>query len=154
MNCEVRHSKPSDASDISKVIISALRETNSRDYSPEIIASVEESFAPEKVEALIAKRTVFTAEIEGRIVGTASLDQAVVRTVFVSPDAQGTGVGKLLISSVIEQARQRGIEKLSVPSTVTAERFYERMGFKSVRDEYHGDERTIVMECHLCPMHS
>jgi GNAT superfamily N-acetyltransferase len=69
--------------------------------------------------------------------------------VFVSPDAQGTGVGKLLISSVIEQARQRGVEKLSVPSTVTAERFYERMGLKSVRDEYHGDERTIVMECHL-----
>jgi hypothetical protein len=39
--------------------------TNIRDYSPEIVARVGESFAPEKIEALIAERTVFTAEIEG-----------------------------------------------------------------------------------------
>jgi hypothetical protein len=35
---------------------------------------------------------------------------------------------------------------LTVPSSVTAEAFYARLGFKAVRDSYHGDERTIIME--------
>jgi hypothetical protein len=35
---------------------------------------------------------------------------------------------------------------LTVPSSVTAEPFYARLGFKAVRDSYFGDERTIIME--------
>jgi hypothetical protein len=34
----------------------------------------------------------------------------------------------------------------SVPSSVTAESFYAKLGFNAVRDSYHGEERTIVME--------
>jgi N-acetylglutamate synthase-like GNAT family acetyltransferase len=62
---------------------------------------------------LIDSRTMFASEIEGRIVGTASLDQAVVRTVFVAPDIQGLGVGRSV--AVMAAARARGIDVLSVP---------------------------------------
>jgi hypothetical protein len=41
---------------------------------------------------------------------------------------------------------------LVVPSSVTAEQFYAMLGFKAVRDSYHGDERTIFMERHLAPV--
>ena len=43
-------------------------------------------------------------------------------------------------------ARARNIPALTVPSSVTAETFYARLGFNAVRDSYHGDERTIIME--------
>jgi histone acetyltransferase (RNA polymerase elongator complex component) len=43
-------------------------------------------------------------------------------------------------------ARERGNTTLVVPSSITAERFYARLGFRAVRDSYHGDERTIIME--------
>jgi len=33
----------------------------------------------------------------------------------------------------------------STPS-ITAEAFYAKLGFNAVRDSYHGDERTIIME--------
>jgi hypothetical protein len=45
--------------------------------------------------------------------------------------------------------RERGIDVLSVPSSVTAEAFYARLGFKAVRNAFHGDERTIIMACRL-----
>jgi hypothetical protein len=35
---------------------------------------------------------------------------------------------------------------LAVASSVTAETFHARLGFKAVRDSYYGDERTIIME--------
>jgi histone acetyltransferase (RNA polymerase elongator complex component) len=51
-----------------------------------------------------------------------------------------------MMAEVERIARERNIPSLTVPSSVTAEPFYARLGFKAVRDSYYGDERTIIME--------
>ena len=149
MDCTIRPALADDAAAISAVILRALRETNAKDYTDEIITRVEQSFSPEAVRALIDKRTVFVAILSSRLVGTASLDGSVVRTVFVAPDVQARGIGKRLMADVERLARERNIPVLTVPSSVTAETFYAKLGFKAVRDNYHGDERTIIMERRL-----
>src|SRR5262249_47724218 len=121
-------------------------ETNGKDYTSEIIERVSQSFSPSALMQLIGKRTVFVATIDGRVVGTASLDGSVVRTVFVAPDAQGRGIGRQLMAEIERTAHEKNIPVLTVPSSVTAEAFYARLGFRAVRDSWHGDERTIVME--------
>jgi N-acetylglutamate synthase-like GNAT family acetyltransferase len=146
MECMIRPALEDDADEISAVILRALRETNAMDYSDAIIERVEHSFSPTAVRELIGKRTVFAATIDGRVVGTASLDGSVVRSVFVAPDVQARGIGKLLMARIESAARERNILKLAVPSSVTAETFYARLGFTAVRDSYYGDERTIIME--------
>ncbi|WFU25620.1 GNAT family N-acetyltransferase [Bradyrhizobium sp. CB1717] len=146
MDCTIRPAMDDDANAISAVILRALRETNAKDYAAEIIERIERSFSPDAVRQLIAKRTVFVATIGRRVVATASLDGSVVRTVFVAPDVQARGIGKLLMAEIERTARERNIPSLTVPSSVTAEGFYARLGFNAVRDSYHGDERTIVME--------
>jgi GNAT superfamily N-acetyltransferase len=146
MDCTIRPARENDAADISGVILRALRETNAKDYTDAIIARVERSFSPDAVRELIGKRAVFVATAGERVVGTASLDGSVVRTVFVAPDVQGRGIGKLLMAEIERTARGRSIAALTVPSSVTAESFYARLGFKAVRDSYHDDERTIIME--------
>ena len=146
MECTVRPALERDADEISAVILRALRETNAKDYTNEIIERVERSFSPPAVRELIGKRTVFVAAIGSRVVGTASLDGSVVRSVFVAPDVQARGIGKLLMARIESTARERNIAKLAVPSSVTAESFYARLGFSALRDSYHGDERTIIME--------
>lgn len=146
MECTIRPALEDDADHISAVILSALRETNAKDYTEEIIERVERSFSPNAVLQLIGKRTMFVATVGSRVVGTASLDGSVVRTVFVAPDAQAQGIGKLLMAEVERTARERNIPSLTVPSSVTAESFYARLGFKAVRDSYYGDERTIIMQ--------
>ncbi|KFC74518.1 putative acetyltransferase [Bosea sp. LC85] len=146
MTIHIRSARADDADAISAVILAALRETNARDYSLDVIAQVERSFSPAAVSELMAKRTMFVAMQADQLVGTASLDGRAVRTVFVRPDVQGRGIGKRLMAEIEQTARDRGVAVLAVPSSVTAERFYARLGFTAVRDSYHGEERTIVME--------
>lgn len=146
MECTIRPALEDDADEISAVILCALRETNAKDYANEIIERVERGFSSSAVLQLIGKRTVFVATVGSRVVGTASLDGSVVRTVFVAPDAQAQGIGKLLMAEIERTARARNIPMLAVPSSVTAETFYARLGFRAVRDSYYGDERTIIME--------
>lgn len=49
MDCTIRPALEDDAADISAVILRALRETNAKDYTDEIIATIERSFSPDAV---------------------------------------------------------------------------------------------------------
>ena len=116
------------------------------DYPEAVIARVAQSFSPAAVSGLLERRTVFVAIDGGTVVGTASLDGQVVRTVFIAPDYQGRGIGRALMAEVERVADEQGVAVLIVPYSITAEPFYAKLGFKTVRDEYYGEERTIVME--------
>jgi predicted N-acetyltransferase YhbS len=142
----VRAATVDDAPAVSRVILDALRQSNAKDYSPEVIERVGASFSPLALLNLFEQREVFVAVYDERIVGTASLDGRAVRTVFVAPEVQRRGVGRRLMEVVEDAARKAGIEVLVVPSSVTAEQFYADLGFKAVRDSFHGEERTIIME--------
>ncbi|KAA3532785.1 MULTISPECIES: GNAT family N-acetyltransferase [Pseudomonas syringae group] len=149
MECHVRPATGEDTTAISRVVIAALRESNSRDYSPDVIAQVERSFAPEAVSALLDKRKIFVALLGENITGTASLDGEVVRSVFVDPSYQGGGIGRQLMNAIHATAVSAGIGALRVPSSITAEKFYAALGYQKIRDEFYGAERTIVMEKRL-----
>lgn len=149
MQCQIRRALAHDAQVISKVVIAALRESNARDYSPEVIAQVEQHFCPAAILTLMKQRQMYVAVVEQHVVGTASLDQAVVRSVFVSPRHQGRGIGQRLMARLKEVATAAQVEELRVPSSLTAESFYAQLGFQKVRDEFHGAERTVIMALRL-----
>ncbi len=74
----------------------------------------------------------FVAEIDGHIVGCAALEiysrkLAEIRSLAVSPDTQGLGVGKRLVTACVERARQNNIyEVMAITST---EGFFMSCGF-------------------------
>jgi len=151
MNVLVRAARAEDAAAISKVIIAALRESNALDYPPEVIAQVEQNFAAPQILSLMSQRQVNVAIHDQVVVGTASLDQQVIRSVFIAPEQQGKGIGKLLMARIESVAATHGLKELRVPSSITAEGFYALLGFQKVRDEFHGAERTVIMLKHLTP---
>ncbi len=61
MECQVRLAKGGDTAAINRVVTAALRESNSQDYSPDVIAQVEWSFDPGAVSARLDKRKIFVA---------------------------------------------------------------------------------------------
>jgi GNAT superfamily N-acetyltransferase len=142
----IRRATDKDADAVSRVIIATLRETNARDYTPDIIARVEQSFSPPAMLEFFRTRRVFVAVLGETLAGTASLDGETVRSMFVDPPFQGHGIGRRLMSEVEQTARADGVVTLTVPSSVTAEPFYARLGYRAIRDSYHGNERTVVME--------
>ncbi len=143
---DIRPATVDDAAQISRVVLAALHESNARDYGPETIARVARSFTPDGIAATLAMRQVFVAVDAARIVGTASRDGAVVRSVFVAPDAQGRGIGRALMAEIDRAAVAAGVATLTLQSSLTALGFYGRLGFRVVREHHHGEERTIVME--------
>ncbi|WP_426108220.1 GNAT family acetyltransferase [Pseudomonas sp. TWR1-1-4] len=153
MSTAVRTAQTADAEGISQVILAALHSSNARDYPADVIARVAANFTPEAVLELLKRRVVLVAVQERVIVATAALDGNVVRSVFVNPSLQGQGIGRLLMIEIELRAREAGVTVLSVPSSLTAEPFYAKLGFHTVRDVYHGNERTLVMEKALLSRH-
>ncbi|WP_449439431.1 GNAT family N-acetyltransferase [Pseudomonas migulae] len=146
MDCLIRIATSEDATAISRVIIDALRETNAQDYTAAIIEQVEQSFSPEAILRLLTQRQVYVATVDHHVVATASLNKDVVRSVFVDPLYQRQGIGKQLMVMIQSTAASGEVKFLRVPSSISAEGFYASLGFKKVRDEFHGTERTIIME--------
>ncbi|WP_095097706.1 GNAT family N-acetyltransferase [Pseudomonas sp. Irchel 3A5] len=146
MDCVIRNAINTDAPAISRIIVAALRKSNARDYSPDIIEQVQQSFSPSAILHFLTCRQVYVASLDDHVVATASLDQDIVRSVFVDPAHQGKGLGHRLMSTLETVATQNGVSLLRVPSSITAEGFYLLLGFQKLRDEFHGAERTIIME--------
>ncbi|MDF3163772.1 GNAT family acetyltransferase [Pseudomonas proteolytica] len=153
MPTAVRLAQASDAEGISQVILAALHSSNAGDYPADVIARVASNFTPQAVLQLLTRRTVLVALQDQQIVATAALDANVVRSVFVNPALQGQGIGRQLMVDIEQRAREAGVTVLSVPSSLTAEPFYTKLGFHTVRDVYHGNERTLVMEKALSSRH-
>lgn len=146
MDYVLRNATSADATAISVVVITALRESNVQDYSPDIIEQVQRSFSPSAILHFLTRRQVYVACLDGRVVATGSLDANTVRSLFVAPTHQGKGIGRRLMATIESVAAQSGVKMLRVPSSITAEGFYLSLGFLKVRDEFHGAERTIIME--------
>jgi len=148
---EIRPATTDDADAICRVAIRTLRVSNARDYPAEVIAELAAGFTPQRIAAFIAGRPFFVAIAHGTIVGTANLDGATARAVFVDPDHQGKGVGTSLMAAVETLARARSATTLHVQSSITAEGFYKRLGYVCVGEEIRGSDRTIPMEKRLAP---
>jgi len=142
---DIRAAGMHDAQAISQVIVQALQQSNAQDYPAAVIERVASNFTPAAVAQLLAIRQVLVAEFDDEVVGTASLDGDVVRTVFVAPSVQGRGVGRALMSAVEQLARQAGVCRLAVPSSLTAQAFYAALGYSLVREIVDNEERTLVM---------
>ncbi len=146
---EIRPAVTDDAAAICRVAIRTLRESNARDYSADVIARLAAGFSPQRIAALIAGRPFYVAIAHGTIVGTANLDGAAARAVFVDPDHQGEGIGASLMAAIEDLARERSVATLSVQSSITAEGFYKKLGYVAVGEKVSGTERTIMMEKRL-----
>lgn len=151
MECQVRPALEADAARVSQVILAALLTSNAQDYPASVIERVQASFTTDSVRQLMQRRQMFVALVDGELLGTASLDGRAVRAVFVDPVYHGHGLGRQLMAAVEQAALDSGLTSLVVPSSVTAEGFYARLGFVRVREHYEGEELTLIMERALSP---
>lgn len=151
MGLVLRKAQLDDASAISTLIIAAIRQTNANDYPAALIESLPEHFSAGQIAARMSMRDTYVALDAGVVIGTASLDDMTVRSVFVLPEYQGRGAGLALMTQIEALALQRSISTLSLPSSITAEGFYKRLGYATIGEVYEGVEKIIVMTKTLVP---
>lgn len=96
---------------------------------------------------LIPPNVLYVAEVHGRTIGTGALKHLAdgigeVKRMYVDPAARGRGVGRSLLSALVDDAIAAGLTRLrleTVPWLVEAHALYESAGFVD-RDDYDGRE--------------
>jgi GNAT superfamily N-acetyltransferase len=86
------------------------------------------------------RQACFIAELDGKPVGCIMLMsgremEGKLRVMFVSEEARGNGIGRLLIQSVFEKAKSIGYKSISLWTTDkqrTARELYKKHGFSLI----------------------
>ena len=137
---DIRKFKENDALKSSNLIRKTLIEINSKHYPDSVINYLVSEFSPEFMLKLSNERDFFVAAINNRIVGTATLLNDYIGTVFVDPEVQGRGIGSKLMETLENLAIQRKVKALKLHSSISAINFYEKLGYlkgkKNVNEEY------------------
>ena len=136
-----------DLQQVSALIQNTLLVSNLTDYDLEIIGNLHAAFSPQQIRALAGKRRIYICEEEGVLLGTIGVENDRVYNFFVSPDRQGSGIGGKLLDFVEKQARDEGLRRLTVDSSLTAVSFYTAKGYRRTGErEDRSFGRTVTME--------
>ena len=147
--------QPLQAEAVSQLIRRNLLEINSRHYSPAFIDYLVAYFSPEQIVEHAQTQHIFVAFQEAEVIGTGGLanfgsaeaPNYYAVAIFVLPEWQGLGVGKLLMAAVEARARALGAQRITVRSAVGARGFYRKLGYR-FKDglEQPDDKGNYLME--------
>ncbi|QDU19978.1 formylmethanofuran dehydrogenase subunit C [Urbifossiella limnaea] len=128
----VREYRPADAPALLDVFRTAIRRTAAADYNAEQVRAWSDA-DPATWAGRFEGRYVRVAVVAGTPVGFAELESnGHVDRVYVSPDHGRRGIGRALVSGLIEEAKRRGLRRLWVEVSLTARPCFESAGFRVV----------------------
>ncbi|WP_024747814.1 GNAT family N-acetyltransferase [Levilactobacillus namurensis] len=136
MVIRARRFEVSDAGVVSSLIARTLRESNSKDYSKEYIEeNVHHLSAKFFIEK--SKQTHFYVFCDSdQIVGTGAIGaywgsetEFSLFDIFVSPDYQGQGIGRLIIETLEADTYFKRAQRVEIPASITGLAFYRHMGY-------------------------
>ncbi len=132
---EITPYRPDDLDELHTLIVQTIRASYPAHYPPRAVEFFVNHHPPVKIAADGASGFVIVARIDGRMVGTATLALDTVARVFVLPEIQGQGFGKILMDRIESQARSSGLTRLVLDASLPALRFYEARGYRKISDE-------------------
>ena len=136
-----------------KLLIRALRKEDSRSAAVVFFEAVHRGAAghysreqrlawagpepdPERWDRVFDGLEGFAAEVDGEFAGFLSLDgEGYIDFAFVHPDHAGTGVAWQIYQKIEQDARERGIGKLTTNASRVARPFFERQGWSVEREQ-------------------
>jgi amino-acid N-acetyltransferase len=129
-----------------------LRQATGPDL-PSIAQLLHEGGLPAGAARERVGRTV-VAQADRRVIATAAWeplgDAALLRSVAVSSDVRGAGVGLLVVAATLRQVARAGVREVYLVTT-DAEAFFTRCGFRTIQREELPDavaaHRQITREC-------
>ena len=135
MSVELREATMDDLEECGRVIYEAFTQLDERHGFPRDFASVEQAI--ELTRPLLEQPSVFgvLAEKRGRVVGCNFLDERDpirgVGPTTIDPDAQGQGIGRLLMAAALERCREvRGVRLTQDAYNVVSLALYTSLGFE------------------------
>ena len=133
---DIRRFREDDAEAVSALIIRTVRISNVKDYPAELMEELVKSQQPVNVLERAGWTHFYVVEDESRIIGCGAIgpywgktDESSLFTIFVLPEYQGRGVGRLIIETLEQDEFFLRAKRIEIPSSITAVNFYRRFGY-------------------------
>ena len=133
----LRRFQKGDEVAVSDVICTTLSISNRTDYPPAFIEENIRSHSPEIIAARAEEAHFYVATDGETIIGCGgitgywgSTEESYLTSIFVLPEEQGKGVGSLIVNRLEADDYFRRAWRTEVGSSLTAVRFYRKMGYE------------------------
>ncbi len=139
----------SDATEVSKIVVSAFQDSVASGLSEEGINAFSGLSSPEAFsKRLVEDNTMFVYEEQGQILGMVELKEGRhVAMLFVSPAHQKRGIGQKLIAAALACRR---VQSVTVSASIPSVPAYQSYGFNVVgAEEEKQGLRYVPMQIEL-----
>ena len=132
------------------LLLRRFRESDLDEVHELVRATIETSYAAVYPPAAVAffhnfhrRETVLSDAAGGQTVVVFSADALVatgtrvgedVRRVFVCPDCQRRGIGRLMMAELETEAKENGVDRVALSASLPALEFYLRLGYEVVSE--------------------
>ena len=135
---KIRRFLHADAEVVAQLIAKTMRTTNIKDYSMEFI---EKDLQSLKANDLIERAKQFHCYViensdNNALIGVGSIGpfwgsktESSLFNIFVDPDYQGHGLGKMIINTLEMDEYFLRASRIEIPASKTALHFYQKMGY-------------------------
>ena len=141
---QIRKAKIEDAKGIVETHYDAIHNTAKMDYDQKALDAWHEGVTQSRIEQMKQilvneKEEIFVCDDNGKIVGFSSIkhDTNELRAVYVRTSYGNKSVGSKLIQALEERASELNLSHIQLHSSITAQRFYMKHGYKSLRKGFH-----------------
>ena len=147
----VRPFEKGDEAAMAEMIAYTLRVSNRDDYTPEYLEDIVNHYPPEFFTEHAADSHFYVLCDGGRIIGCGgitdwwgSTTESFVFSVFVHPDYQGRGLGRMIMEALESDDFFRRASRTGLNSSITAAGFYQRLGYAFVDGITTPDEAGVI----------
>ena len=146
----IRRIKDSDAEAVSRLIRTTIGISNKKDYPEGLMDELIAAETPEHVLERASWTHFYVVQEAEEIIGCGAIgpywgkeDESSLFTIFVHPDHQGKGIGRLIVETLEQDEFALRARRIEIPASITGLPFYRKMGYS------FKDGRDTVDEEHL-----
>ena len=132
----IRRFKTDDAEAVSALVIKTITISNTKDYPADLMEELVKSQQPENILEHAGWTHFYVVENNEKIIGCGSIgpfwgkeDESGLFTIFVLPEYQGKGVGRLIMETLEKDEYFLRAKRIEIPSSITGCQFYRKFGY-------------------------
>lgn len=146
---QLRKAVRNDAPAMWAVRTAAIRGIGREYYSQEDMIKWSPEQMPASFPEMIEKFEWLVIEADGDIVATGALDteKQSIEAIFVKPKHQGKGFAKQILDRLEDLAKARDFKKVTLESTLSAEVFYNKSGYRSLEKSKYISPSGLTLDC-------
>ncbi|MCH5198532.1 MAG: GNAT family N-acetyltransferase [Oscillospiraceae bacterium] len=132
----IRRFTEQDANEVSKLIITTFQISNSKDYPSEVIKELISRHQSDDILKKAELAHFYVAQEEEKIIGCGAIssneqakDESFISSIFVLPEKQGQGVGRLIIEALESDGLFLASKRIELNASITGLGFYIKLGY-------------------------